>query len=221
MVFNTGHLYHIYNKGNNRQPVFFLPENYRYFINKIDQHILPYCDILAWCLMPNHFHLMVYVHTLDVVINNESLTTDESKTLIKSDSLTLSETITKKLKVRNLNDSIGLMLRSYTRAINKQENRTGSLFKPHTKSVCLTISEIFSPLYLNTGFGTEIILQNNNKGYPQICFNYIHANPVSAKLVKAPVDWKFSSFRDYWGLGDDKLINKKRAEEFNLVIVSL
>ena len=210
MVFKTGHLYHIYNQGNNRQPVFFLHENYLYFMSKIDQHILPYCDLIAWCLMPNHFHLMVYIHTLEVVIET-----------FNSDSLILSETITKKLKVRNLNDSIGLMLRSYTRAINKQEDRSGSLFKAHTKSVCLTLSEEISPSFLNTGFGTEIKLRTNDKEYPQICFNYIHANPVKAKLVKNLADWEFSSYRDYKGLDAGKLTSKKRAEEFGLVIASL
>src|SRR5690606_19034612 len=42
---------------------FFSRENYLFFTKKIRTHILPHADILAWCLMPNHFHLMVYVHT--------------------------------------------------------------------------------------------------------------------------------------------------------------
>jgi len=60
MNFETGNLYHIYNQGNNRQKIFFSRENYLFFLNKIKTHILPHADIVAWCLLPNHFHLMVY-----------------------------------------------------------------------------------------------------------------------------------------------------------------
>ena len=86
MIFETGDLYHIYNQGNNKQRIFFSRENYLYFLTKINQHILPHADVLAWCLMPNHFHLMVYVHTKEILIDEISFT---------SNSLTPSETITK------------------------------------------------------------------------------------------------------------------------------
>ncbi len=46
---------------------------------------------------------------------------------------------------KDLNNNIGIMLRSYTRAINKQENRIGSLFVQGTKAFS-RISEIPSKL---------------------------------------------------------------------------
>ncbi len=61
MIFEKGHLYHIYNQGNNKQKIFLNRENYLFFLKKINTYILPYADVLAWCLMPNHFHLMVLV----------------------------------------------------------------------------------------------------------------------------------------------------------------
>ncbi len=61
MYFESTCIYHIYNQGNNWQAIFFNRENYLFFIRKIRIHILPFADILAWCLMPNHFHLMVEV----------------------------------------------------------------------------------------------------------------------------------------------------------------
>ena len=61
MKFEPNNLYHIYNRGNNSQPVFFEPENYNFFIGKIKHHLHPLVDILAYCLMPNHFHLLVSV----------------------------------------------------------------------------------------------------------------------------------------------------------------
>jgi len=48
MQFEKGHLYHIYNQGNNRQKIFFNRENYLYFLRKVKIYITPYADILAW-----------------------------------------------------------------------------------------------------------------------------------------------------------------------------
>jgi len=66
MLFESGHIYHIYNQGNNRQRIFFKRENYLFFLEKIKNHVLPYADILAYCLMPNHFHLMGYVNWVEL-----------------------------------------------------------------------------------------------------------------------------------------------------------
>jgi putative transposase len=52
--------YHIYNRGNNGQKVFFSTDNYIFFREKIRKNLCLSVKILAYCLMPNHFHLMVY-----------------------------------------------------------------------------------------------------------------------------------------------------------------
>jgi putative transposase len=200
VIFEIENLYHIYNQGNNRQKIFFTRENYFFFLKKIRRYIVPYADILAWCLMPNHFHLMVYLHTLEVVSN--------------SDGLTQSETVTKQVNLRNFNDSIGVMLRTYTRAIQKQQNWTGSLFRSATKAQCLTDLKGIAPNYFHTAFGTSIHVNIPEKEYPNVCFNYIHSNPVSAKLVENVEDWEYSSAPDYLGLREGKLINKDRTREF-------
>jgi len=214
MHFETGHIYHIFNQGNNRQRIFFKIENYYFFLEKIRTHVLPYADIMAYCLMPNHFHLMVYVneklslsHESDSFTRSEAIT--NGKTLI-----TTSEAIT---KGKTLNDSIGVMLRSYTRAINNQENRSGSLFKLHTKAECLTKAEGVTPSFYNTSYGAMINIPNPEKEYPQVCFNYIHNNPVKAGLVNNPGDWEFSSYQSYYGSSKVTLINKAKAKEFGLL----
>jgi len=134
MQFESGHLYHIYNRGNNSQKIFFNRENSLFFLRKIKQYISPYADILAWVLMPNHFHLMVYVKSVVIDVAN-----------FNTESLTSSETLCiKPTKLRSFNDSIGIMLRTYARAIQKQEQYVGSLFQEHTKAACLTKSEKIS-----------------------------------------------------------------------------
>jgi len=69
MNLEKGYLYHIYNQGNNQRQIFFNRDNYIYFLKKIKTYITPYADILAWCLMPNHFHLMVLVNEEDLLLN--------------------------------------------------------------------------------------------------------------------------------------------------------
>ena len=136
MHFEEGYVYHVYNQGNNRQKLFFSRENYLFFTKKIRTHILPHADILAWCLMPNHFHLMLYVHT--PVLTHQMTSSHQ---MSKSNSLT---------------NSIAVLLRSYTRAVNKQQNTSGSLFRQKTKSINLTKTNTITPAYFNTQFGTKI-----------------------------------------------------------------
>ncbi|NOR75330.1 MAG: hypothetical protein GQ525_09240, partial [Draconibacterium sp.] len=120
MQFETNHIYHIYNRGNNSQNIFFNRENYLFFLQKIRTHIIPFADILAWCLMQNHFHLMVYINTNKISFENK-LNLNKDKYGVKWGAVINNK--------RTLNKSIAIMLRSYTRAINNQKNRNGSLFQ--------------------------------------------------------------------------------------------
>ena len=106
------------------------------------------------------------------------------------------------------------MLRSYTRAINKQQNTSGSLFRKKTKAECLNSINGISPVWFNDTGITKINIVDANKQYPQVCFNYIHQNPVKAGLVSKQYQWEFSSFKDYAGMRNGTLINKKTAHEY-------
>ena len=218
MHFETDNLYHIYNQGNNKENVFFSKGNYLYFLEKIRKYLLPQCDIIAWCLMPNHFHLMVYVHTENINLfeNSESNSNNSCSTSLSCTTTTTTESTTQSIpknQIRDLNNSIGLMLTSYTKALNKQQQRSGSLFRQHTKAECITKLQIFNPLF----FGKHIAIFPAEYEYPQICFDYIHFNPVKSGLVNKPEDWEFSSYRDYYGYRNGKLINRERIKEFAIV----
>lgn len=203
MQFEKGYIYHIYNQGNNRQKIFFNRENYLFFLRKVRTYILPYADIISYCLMPNHFHLMVLVHEQTVGVT-------PTVGVAQSDT---------DGKTRSINDSIGIMLRSYTNAINKQQKRSGKLFREKTKAECINCPKGISPSFIIKEGITQINIQNPEQQYPQVCFNYIHQNPVKAKMVKQAVDWEFSSARDYAGIRKGKLVNFAIAQEYNLVTV--
>lgn len=115
MEFLENELYHIYNRGNNKQRIFFNPENYLYFLKKVRTYIFPHCDILAFCLMPNHFHFLINADRRSIA----------TKTIAGKEKNVLSEGI------RNL-------LSSYTQGINKQNDTSGSLFQQNTKAKLLS-----------------------------------------------------------------------------------
>ncbi|MGD9930951.1 MAG: transposase [Mangrovibacterium sp.] len=223
MQFEPTHVYNVYNRGNNSQQIFFSRENYLYFLNKIRTYVVPFADILAWCLMPNHFHLMLHVNRLEIPSDAPAASSQrisDYKPLIHQ--VTSSHQVNPEkvnhpmVKTRNLNQSIAIVLRSYTRALQIQQKFTGSLFQHRTKSICLTEINGLTPAWFHSAFGAIINVPDSEKEYSQVCFNYIHHNPVSANLVKYPADWEFSSYPDYAGLRDGRLINRNRAKELGL-----
>ena len=186
MDLEAGNIYHIYNQGNNKQIIFFTKKNYNYFLKKIELHLCPFADILAWCLMPNHFHLIIAV---------------------KSDRLILSH-------ARTINRSIAIMLRSYTRATNIQEKRSGSLFREKTKAIWL--GNIKSEMLKYQNKIESAPIPNSEEEYLFTCFKYIHQNPVKAGLVKLETDWEFSSAGIYASLREGNLINKELSRQLGL-----
>ena len=62
--FVEGYYYHIYNRGTERRKIFLKNPDYHRFIQQIkrfnqDKEGWPLVDIVAYCLMPNHFHFIL------------------------------------------------------------------------------------------------------------------------------------------------------------------
>lgn len=57
----AGFYYHIYNRGNNKQNIFFEEENYHYFLRLIEKYLCPMSELYAYCLLPNHYHLLLRI----------------------------------------------------------------------------------------------------------------------------------------------------------------
>ncbi|MDX2190203.1 MAG: transposase [Bacteroidota bacterium] len=126
MAFLKNEFYHIYNQGNNKVKIFYTNDNYLYFLSKVRELIKPHCDILAYCLMPNHYHFLV-------------VTNEKSVKLKKVGSLELTE----------LSNGIRILTSSYAQALNKKLGNTGALFRPKTKH---KIIEYEQNGYLQTAF---------------------------------------------------------------------
>lgn len=115
MHFESNEFYHVYNRGNNKMRVFFSDRNYDFFLKKIKDQILPFAELIAYCLMPNHYHLLLQPSVNGLIERNEF----GGKPM------------------QELPFRIGVLQNSYTQAINKQNKTTGSLFQQKTKSKIL------------------------------------------------------------------------------------
>lgn len=129
MHLKSGEIYHVYSRGNNRQRIFYDRENYYYFLNKVRQYISPNCDILAYCLMPNHFHFLIHANRKTTFRFRHKKGLDEFS--LKSP-----------LKMTRFSKGMQMLLSSYAKGINKKYSRSGSLFRQNTKSK-RTSSEFF------------------------------------------------------------------------------
>ena len=106
------HYYHIYNRGNNRAPIFFEKENYLFFLKRWRKYVCPCVDVIAYCLMPTHYHFLVRVH--------RNQTSEVFKTSEVSEIST---------EAPNLSRAMQKFSISYTKAINKRFERVGALFQ--------------------------------------------------------------------------------------------
>lgn len=60
-VLEKDNYYHIYNKGINGTDIYFTEENKYYFLQQLDKYLSDKISIYAYCLMDNHFHLVVRI----------------------------------------------------------------------------------------------------------------------------------------------------------------
>lgn len=64
-----GEYYHIYNRGNNRENIFHTTQNYTYFLTLYARYGAPPIETYAYCLLKNHFHLLVKIRPEAAVAN--------------------------------------------------------------------------------------------------------------------------------------------------------
>ena len=105
--FEEGKFYHIYNRSIDRQPLFKSDANYRFFLNKFDQYLSNVLDVYAFCLLGNHFHLLIQV--------KESLASIDP-----NGDFLVHDIVSKQFRI---------FFQSYALAFNIQHKRIGTLFQ--------------------------------------------------------------------------------------------
>jgi REP element-mobilizing transposase RayT len=144
--------YHIFNRSNNKETIFKDEANYMYFLDLLKKYILPIATVYSYCLLPNHFHLLIR---------------------------------TENFKSKKISQSFANLFNSYTKAINKKYNRTGSLFQK--------------------GFKRKLI---NNERYLQQVIIYINTNSKHHNIA----DYNKYKHSSYQALISNKKTHIKRDE---------
>ena len=114
-----GVYYHIYSRGNNRQDIFIEERNYAYFLRLYAKHIEPVAETYAYCLLRNHFHLLIRTKTL----------AEQAEAFQHDGSGGGAVSGVKAFKPLEPSRQFGTLFNAYTKAVNKAYGQTGSLFQ--------------------------------------------------------------------------------------------
>lgn len=115
--FESGCVYHVWSHANGIENIFREEKNYLFFLKKYSQYLNPYVETYAYCLMPNHFHLMIEVREIE---------------------------LTDLEIVKRVSQGFSNLLNSYTQSLNKMYDRKGSLFIPNIKRTKISVDSYFT-----------------------------------------------------------------------------
>jgi len=176
-VLYPGKFYHIYNRGINKELIFFNNSNYVHFLNRFDYYLAKFIDVYVYRLLPNHFHFLVKVKKEDDIKNLPGFEN------LEGFYSSINNPISK---------AFSNFFNAYVKAVNKQQNRYGSLFQKNYKRKLIDKDD-----YL-----TRIIY-------------YIHLNPVIHNITDIFENYKFSSYRSMIMNKNTRLKRKEILMLFN------
>ena len=166
--------YHIFNHANGFENIFTVDDNYRFYLDKYQQYILPIAETYAYCLLPNHFHLVVRIRRKEVIeeVYRNFKSTNFSKVpnfgkVENSGKVEITDNIIEQF----ISKQFANLFSCYTQSFNKVNKRRGSLFLKN--------------------FRREPI---ENKAYFLNAVIYTHRNPVHHAFCDRYTDWSYTSF---------------------------
>lgn len=123
-LFEPDKFYHLVNHAVGSENLFRCADNYYYFLNRYAYHTQAVFETYAYCLMPNHFHLLIRVKASEELEKEPKFEGNVHKLVMQ--------------KVSN-------WLNGYARTYNIKYKRKGALFIDYTKRF-----EIESEAYFTT-----------------------------------------------------------------------
>jgi len=154
--------YHIYQRGNNRQAIFFEAENYRYFLTLYIKYIVPIATTFAYCLLPNHVHFLI--KTCDFFEKSHAYGPPS--------------------------EQFRRLFIAYTKAMNKRYQRTGTLFENRFGRKVVDSDGYFTTLirYIHHNPQTHGIV-SNFKDWPYTSYDAILTEKPSRVARADVLDW--------------------------------
>lgn len=167
-----GQYYHIYNRGINGCKIFRNEKDYSYFLALYLKFIDPIGEIIAYCLIPNHFHLLIKIKEEKEIgfIDTSERPSEKEKwfVIVKPKDELLGNN-----KFHQLLPSLQFshLFNAYSKYFNKKHKRTGSLFEKNFHRIKLDSESYIRQLIL-----------------------YIHFNPVKHGITNSIEKYLWSSY---------------------------
>ena len=117
-----GNTYHLFSRANGNEKLFLNNNNYAFFLQRLEKHTSPIADLFAYNLLPNHFHLMMQMKSVEVIEQHFQEVKKEKK-------------FTVGLAPDFVMERFSNCMNSYTKAFNKMYNRRGALFMDYLRRV--------------------------------------------------------------------------------------
>ncbi len=121
--FEADCFYHVVNHAVGNENLFRNDDNFRYFLSRYEHHTASVFDTYAYCLMPNHFHLLVRVKSANELKSHAQYKGDIHKLVMQ--------------RISNL-------LNGYAKAYNIRFERKGALFIDFTKRFWVDTNSYFT-----------------------------------------------------------------------------
>jgi REP element-mobilizing transposase RayT len=165
--------YHIFNRGCNKQQLFFSHDDYQRFYDTIARYKInfPTIRIESFCFLPNHFHFL--------------LIDDEKVQILKSGLVQVREGTSPDLNFTNDNDNPS---ENISKFMGKVQQSYAMYFNQKYKD---TIKKGLKSPVFEGRFKAKIIADQD---YLEMIRYYVENNAVKHELVEKPEDWGYSSF---------------------------
>ena len=197
--------YHIFNHANGFENLFREAKNYQYFLEKYEKHIHPIAETISWCLMPNHFHVLVRIKTRQEIFDyfqeqarlQEELTRSDEFSSFRDLTFPKFRTLEMFSKEENSssaskNKSCGFLPNGKVLDEYFLSKQFANFFSSYTQS--------FNKVYQRRG---SLFIKNfkrvkvTNDTYFRNLVIYIHLNPIHHGFTTKELEWSWTSYLDF------------------------
>lgn len=166
--FEAGNIYHFYNRSNNKEQIFQSENSILNFLSGFEKYLLPYIEIYAYCIMPNHFHIVGKIKQQSEVIKmlnsmQISQLSQIQKSFIKSPNERLFNYL--------IGKQFGNLCNSFAKGYNSTNKRHGNVFNANMNRIRV-----------------------ENSSQLKWLIYYIHSNPWHHGLMEKFENYFWSSF---------------------------
>ncbi len=183
----TERFYHLYNRGINGEEIFKQEKNHVYFLEKYAKYIAPIAETYAYCLLNNHFHLLVKIKTEDEI--RKASSTKNQQDIYKI-----------------ISNQFSHFFNGYAQGINKTYNRTGGLFETPFRRKLIDNEAYFTQLifYIHTNPQKHGFV-NDFRDYPHSSYRIFESRKPTKLMRDEGLKWfggidSFQNYHKQWHL---------------------